>query len=946
MTSTKAPSGDFGVLDARAQLQQIADHTSAAIFVKDLDGRFLFVNREFEHLKGTPVDAIVGRLDREIFSASALELRRNDRRVVEERRAIDFEETIETAQGPRIYLSHKFPLLDASGRPYAVCGIATDISDRKRSEDALRAAALAVSSAEGAGVFGELVRYLATILRVDVAMIAVYVESDRTRMRTLAACVDGNLRANFEYRLDGSPCRHVVGREFRFVGAGVNPEFPPGTMFAVKGMDSYAALPLNDSAGRPLGLIAAMDRRPMRDAALAEAMLKIFAVRAVAEIERARSEAATRASEASYRAIFEASEDAIFVYDWDTGAFVDANPKACRTYGYTVEEFRKLSVDDISSGVPPYTRADAARWIELVKGGQPASFEWHRKNRDGSLHWDEVCLKAAQIAGARRILAFTREVTARKAAEDALRASEEQYRAIFNASADALVLWNSRSQRVDVNPAYERMYGYSRDEVIEGARARDVPAAYRRRQEEIIGRTLAGERCHEEIETVRRNGERFQIEVRTIPIQHRGEPHVLAMIRDVTERKGAEQRRAELEAQLRQAQKMEAIGHLTGGIAHDFNNLLTSIMGYVALATERSAGADARLATYLGQANLSCERARDLIQQMLTFSRGRRGEPRPLALAALVRDSVRLLRSSFPTTVSMQTALADDTPPVLLDPVQLEQVLMNLAINARDAMRSNGVIRVSVQRAAAASDWVCTSCRKAVAGELVELAVADTGPGIAPQVMERMFEPFFTTKGVGQGSGMGLSTVHGIVHEHGGHIVVDTVPGAGARFRVLLPALQASDGGKAPPETTAQPKTLPQAALAGHVAVVDDEASVALFMHDLLSQWGLTVTPYLDTGVALQAITQNDTFDLVITDQTMPGMTGLELARALHSLRAELPVVLYTGYGEGVTEADLERAGVAALVRKPIEPAALLAVLRSQLGGATDPDHPGTGAVA
>ena len=942
MTRAEAPPGDFAALDARAQLQQIADHTSAAIFVKDLDGRFLFVNREFEHLKGTPVEAIVGRLDREIFSASALELRRNDRRVIEERRAIDFEETIETARGPRTYLAHKFPLVDAAGRVYAVCGIATDISDRKRSEEALRAAALAVSSAEGAGVFTELVRYLATILRVDVAMIAVYVDGDRTRMRTLAACLDGKPRANFEYRLDGSPCRHVVGREFRFVGVGVNPEFPPGTLFAAKGIDSYAALPLNDSAGQPLGLIAAMDRRPMRDAALAEAMLKIFAVRAVAEIERARSEAATRASEASYRAIFEASEDAIFVHDWETGAFVDANPKACRTYGYSVDEFRNLTIDDISSGAPPYTHVDAARWLEKAKGGEPVSFEWQRKNRDGSLHWDEVCLKAAEIAGTRRVLAFARDVTARKAAEDALRASEEQYRAIFNASADALVLWNSRSQRVDVNPAYERMYGYSRGEVIGGARARDLPPEYRKRQDEIVARTLSGERCHEEIDTVRRNGERFQIEVRTIPIQHRGEPHVLAMIRDVTERKEAERRRGELEAQLRQAQKMEAIGHLTGGVAHDFNNLLTSIMGYIALATERSAASDAKLATYLGQANLSCERARDLIQQMLTFSRGRRGEPRALALAPLVRESAKLLRSSFPATVELHADLDDDAPPVLLDPVQLEQVLMNLAINARDAMRSTGTIRVSVQRATA-TGRVCTSCRQDIAGDLVELAVADTGPGVPLHVLERMFEPFFTTKAVGQGSGMGLSTVHGIVHEHGGHIVVETGPGEGARFRVLLPALRAAEGMAAPRSAALQGTGLPQATLEGRVAVVDDEAAVALFMHDLLVRWGLTVTTYRDAVDALQAMAQGTAFDLVITDETMPGMTGLELAQALHALDPALPILLYTGYGDGMTEADLGRAGVAELVRKPIEPAALLAALKRQLRGAAVTARPGTG---
>ncbi|MGE5731812.1 MAG: PAS domain-containing protein, partial [Gemmatimonas sp.] len=308
MNGTAPSPAAFAALDVQTQLQQIVDHTSAAVFVKDLDGRFLFVNREFERMKGVPVEAIVGRRDDEFFPAAATELRRNDGRVIDERRSIDFEETVETAQGRRTYLSHKFPLVDAAGRAYAVCGIATDITDRKRSEDALRAAALAVSSAEGEGVFGELVRYLAEILDVDVAMIAVHTDRDRGRMRTLAACLDGKALANFEYALAGSPCRHVVGRAFRFCGDGVNPEFPRGTLFAEKGMNSYAALPLNDSSGQPLGLIATMDRDPMRDAALAEAMLKIFAMRAVAEIERTRAEAALRTSEANYRAIFEASE--------------------------------------------------------------------------------------------------------------------------------------------------------------------------------------------------------------------------------------------------------------------------------------------------------------------------------------------------------------------------------------------------------------------------------------------------------------------------------------------------------------------------------------------------------------------------------------------------------------------------------------------------------------
>ena len=209
---------------------------------------------------------------------------------------------------------------------------------------------------------------------------------------------------------------------------------------------------------------------------------------------------------------------------------------------------------------------------------------------------------------------------------------------------------------------------------------------------------------------------------------------------------------------------------------------------------------------------------------------------------------------------------------------------MNLAINARDAMRSSGEIRVAMRLVGRVAE-VCTSCRKNVEGDMVELSVSDNGPGIAADVQERMFEPFFTTKDVGQGSGMGLSTVHGIVHEHGGHVVVEKVPGAGARFRVLLPALRSQERGGALPRSATRGAALPRASLAGRVAVIDDEASVASFMNDLLAQWGLEVTTFVDARAALDAIAGGAAFDLVITDQTMPGMTGIEFARAARAMR-------------------------------------------------------------
>jgi PAS domain S-box-containing protein len=646
-----------------------------------------------------------------------------------------------------------------------------------------------------------------------------------------------------------------------------------------------------------------------------------------------RNEEALRVSESSYRAIFEASEDAIFIHDWDTGAIVDVNPKACAAYGYTPEEMKRLTVSDISSNVPPYTAEEAAGLMERARRGEPVHFEWHRRNRDGSLHWDDVVLKQAVIAGKRRIVAFTREITERKLAEQALRASEEQYRQIFNASMDGMVLRDADYRVVDANPAALAMSGYAREEVLGTDRAllqaADRALSIRSRLRDV----LAGERVRFEGEAIGKDGRRIEIEFRGMPVQYRGRPHVLTIAHDLTERRRAEAERVQLEAQLRQAQKMEAIGHLTGGIAHDFNNLLTTILGYVVLADERGSEAgDARLGRYLEQARLACERARDLIQQMLTFSRGQRGEPRPLSLPPLVKESVKLFRSSLPSTIEIETDLEQEVPAVMLDPVHVDQMLLNLCLNARDAMNAVGTIRLVV-RAVSGNQGTCTACRNAVEGDRVELSIEDDGPGIAPGILDRIFEPFFTTKEAGKGSGMGLAMVHGIVHEHGGHVVVDTAPAEGARFRVLFEALPQAAG---TPETAAKGASggarSSRAPLRGHVLVVDDETSVAGFMRDLLETWGLEVTVAHDGAQARELIGRAPAeYDLVVTDQLMPRVTGVQLARELLILNPRLPILLYTGFSDDLSEVEIKRAGIRALLKKPVDADALYRLLAAHL---------------
>jgi len=799
---------DRALQDSETRLQQILDNTSAVVFAKDSQGRYLFVNRKFQRLARCDVERIIGHTDEEVFPPEiALRFRHNDLRVLHEKRAIEFEECGDFGHGMQTFLAAKFPLVDSTGAVYAVCGTATDITDRKRLEDALSSAALAASQAEGEPLFRELARYLATSLGVDGAFIATLDEQQPGQMQVRAFHLDGATRENFSYEVRGTPCEKVVGHGFRHYPARLTDLFPGDSDFRDLGFDSYAGYPLADAAGRPVGLIAVVSRHPLEQPTFVESVMRIFAARVNTELARVAASEALRASQASYREIFEASDDAIFVHDWDTGAILDVNSEACRTYGYRREELLQLRLGEISSGVHPYTEEAGLQWLEQARRDGSARFEWHRRSKDGSLHWDEVRLKAARIGGKPRLLAFSREITEIKEAED---------------------------------------------------------------------------------------------------------------------------RRIRLEAQLRQAQRMEAIGRLTGGIAHDFNNLLTSILGYVTLATEREAVlADARAAGYLTQARRSCERARDLIQQLLTFSRGRRGDPRTIQLGPLVQEALESLRPALPETLVLGADIAAEAAAARVDPVQLEQVLVNLCLNARDAVEGVGSVGVSV-RPVHARGVVCGGCRSSVDGEYVELCVEDDGHGMTPEVVERIFEPFFSTKADGKGTGMGLAMVHGIVHEHGGHVIVETAPCRGTRFRVLWPAATEtalSDDASPGIAHGRRPRRRPT--LSGAVLVVDDEAAVGEFMRELLETWGLDANYAPGAQAALDLITADPArFDTVITDLSMPRMNGLQLAQALRAIRADLPVILYSGYGDKVARPDLQSVGIRAVLPKPVEPEALEAALR------------------
>ena len=383
-----------------------------------------------------------------------------------------------------------------------------------------------------------------------------------------------------------------------------------------------------------------------------------------------------------------------------------------------------------------------------------------------------------------------------------------------------------------------------------------------------------------------------------------------------------------LQNQLLQARKMEAVGQLSGGIAHDFNNMLSSILGYAGLALERPDDlADSELDEYLQEVIRAGERARDVIGKMLSFSRARKGQAECIEVRPIICETIKMLRFTLPASIVLDVDPGDESLAANIDPVQLQQIIMNLSINARDAMRNKGVLNIVARALTVAGRdgrLECQSCRETISpGDYIDLSVRDTGGGIDQELLDRIFDPFFTTKDIGKGTGMGLSVVHGIVHEAAGHILVESVRGEGMAFRILLPA--SAGGGDEPATDTSSLVELGAAIGAARILVVDDETSVAGFLRELLHLAGYEVVLAGDGAKALEIFQQQSgRFDLVVTDQTMPNLTGAELARQLLALSPDLPVILCTGYSEEVDEACARKIGIQGYMEKPVSSRVLL----------------------
>jgi len=625
-------------------------------------------------------------------------------------------------------------------------------------------------------------------------------------------------------------------------------------------------------------------------------------------------------SEATYRSLFRNNHSVMLVIDPESGDIVDANPAARAFYGFGSEDWKRLNITDINILSPDEVRTEMRR----AKNGSRRHFLFRHRLASGEVRDVEVYSGPVLRRGRRLLYSIIHDVTERLEAERRLRRSEKEWEQTFDAMQDIVTLQDRERRIVKANKAAREFFGAGRDGLC-GRFCYDLFRGVDRPCPECPGTaTLEDGRGRSETVTHPGMGRIFSVSIAPVRDEDDGLGRIVHVARDITEHK-------KLEDELFQAHKMEAIGTLAGGIAHDFNNILTAIIGYADLARDGLA-ADSQAREFLDQVLRAGARAKELVRQILTF--GRRGAEgmHPLNPSPVIKEAVKLLRSTLPSTISIRETIDAGCGYIVADPTKVHQVLVNLCTNALHAMEEEqGLLDIRLEHVALAAGDTPRG-HKAAPGPYVRLTVKDTGRGMTKEVMERIFEPYFTTKPPGKGTGMGLALVQGIVETSGGFIRVWSEPGRGTAFSVFWPEARQRD------DTAGAPASGDSVALpAGggeHVMLVDDEPEITAMYRAFLEPLGYRVSVFGDGEAALAAFRADPAdYDLVLTDQTMPRLPGHELARKILSLRPEVPVILCTGYSALVSQRQAEELGVAAFLLKPLSRVELARRVRRALDG-------------
>jgi len=636
--------------------------------------------------------------------------------------------------------------------------------------------------------------------------------------------------------------------------------------------------------------------------------------------ERRRAEEELRQSQRLLQSLFEANPGLINVLDrdlniaysnWHGHEYVTAEERAGNPKCYRV--FLKKDKPCANCHVG-----------EIFATGQPCTVEVFNDVNGG---YREVSTFPVfdESGKVRYVVEHAADISERKQAELALRGEKEKLETVTRNMGVGLAVIARDYRILWTNQVLKGIFGDIEGKICHATFNRQAQVCPGCGVRQVFA-TGQGPVTHEQ-KGIDVNGNEFWSEMIVTPLtDERGDiTAALEVVVPINERKKAEEERKEIEKQLRQAQKIESVGTLAGGIAHDFNNILTAVLGYADMVREELVPGSRSWNLQQEVINAGL-RAKELVKQILTFSRQTEHDFKPLQLHLLIKETLKLLRASIPTTIEIRQDIDPSCGAVLADPTQIHQVLLNLFTNASYAMREKGgVLKVSLQEILIGPEDQLAAL-ELQPGRYLQLSVSDTGAGIRPEDMEKIFEPYFTTKPVNEGTGLGLSVVHGIVKSHKGRITVCSEPGKGTVFNLYFPCIAAADEAGEPEAAELLPGGNE------HVLVVDDEEFIIKIVQFLLENLGYRVTATTSSLEALRLFEQQPAdFDLVITDMTMPQMTGADLARKFLAIRPDIPLILCTGFNELINEKTAKEIGIREFALKPIDKKDLADMVRRAL---------------
>ncbi len=862
----------------------LEENTTDVIWTMDMDLSFTYISPSVEQMRGyTPEEAAAQSLEEAMTPASAAHVRRvfAEELALEKRgdgdpsRSRTLEAEMRRKDGTTVWVEVTMNFLrDDRGQPTGILGVTRDITERRRAQERLR---------EAKEMWKE-------IFQASGHPIFVLDPSYRITKANLAA-----------YEALGGATKPIIGRPCYELMHGT-PAPPPDCPMRqiLEGRCRGRAEAEQEALGRTwlVSCSPVLDRegRPLRVVHIATDIQKLK------ETERALA-----LSEEKFRLLVEEIHETIYSTDRE-GILTYVSPAIERLTGYTPEEVvGRRFTEVVHPEDLPRVEKSFLQLSRKLKGLHP--IEYRLLHRSGQTRWVRTYARPffenGAFAGVRGAMS---DISDRKRWEAMLRESESKFRALFHLSPQPIMLTEEDGRTIlDVNEAFCRLSKWSRHDLI-GKSWRQI-GAYLSPEDEA--ETLKKFKESGELDGLERRFRDREGNVQTVllfakRIEFGRRRVIFTVLLDITDRK-------DLERQLRVAQRMEAIGTLASGIAHDFNNILAAVNGFTELALAE-APEGGTLRANLEEVLRAGDRAADLVQHILAFSRQAEQERKPIQVHLIVKEALKLIRAALPTTVEIRQRIEADADTILGDPTQIHQVLMNLCTNAGHAMRQNGgVLEVGLHavRFEPGEPLPSPDLRP---GAYLELSVRDTGHGMDEAVMERIFDPFFTTKEAGEGTGMGLSVVHGIVKAHQGAITVTSQPGLGTTFRVYFPLLERTEARPEP-----EPSRPPQGRGQGRILLVDDEEALVRFGCKALERLGYEVVPRTNSLQALQEfLVQPDRTDLVITDLTMPLMNGIDLSREILRVRPDTPIILCTGLDTTLDVDRIRELGIRKTLRKPV----------------------------